>query len=212
MAAIPGGSAQRPAVFFDTAADFREWLAVNHATASELWMGLLRKSSPQSGLNWEDAVLEALCFGWIDSVTQSIDEHTRRQRWTPRQRRSNWSEVNIASAEKLISEGRMRPAGMAAFERRPQAQPGYSYERASQLPPEWEAQLRADPEAERFFYQRATASYRRTCFHWVMSAKREETRAMRLANLIADSAAGQLVKPMRYGETPKWAQPAPTDE
>ena len=81
-------------------------------------MGLYKKHVPDRGLTWEQAVPEALCFGWIDSVSQRIDDDARRQRWTPRKASSNWSTVNIALVEQLTAEGRMRPAGIAAFERR----------------------------------------------------------------------------------------------
>ena len=103
-------------VFFADAAAFRAWLEKHHATATELWMGLRRKGHPDRGLTWEDAVPEALCFGWIDSTSYRIDDEARRQRWTPRKPTSNWSAVNIAHVERLLAEGRMHPAGTAAFD------------------------------------------------------------------------------------------------
>ena len=114
----PGGSPERPAVFFTGPEEFRAWLEANHATETELWMGLNKRHVPDRGLTWEQAVPEALCFGWIDSVSQRIDDDARRQRWTPRKTGSNWSAVNIALVEQLTAEGRMHPAGVAAFERR----------------------------------------------------------------------------------------------
>lgn len=206
MGSHPGGSPQRPALFFDTAEDFREWLAENHATQTELWMGFYRKGAARAGLKWADAVPEALCYGWIDSVAQGIDDQTTRQRWTPRKARSNWSQVNIAIVERLLAEGRMQPAGLAAYERRPQNQPGYSYERESALPPAWEAQLRADPAAAAFFYERATESYRKLCINWVTSAKRADTRERRFAQLLESCAASRLIPTQLYGEIPKWAR------
>jgi len=205
----PGGSAERPAVFFSGPEEFRAWLEANHATETELWMGLYKNHVSDRGLTWEQAVPEALCFGWIDSVSQRIDDDARRQRWTPRKASSNWSAVNIALVERLTAEGRMHPAGIAAFERRREDRSGvYSHENPQQdLPPEWATRLAADVAASAF-WEAATPTYRRQVVHWVLSAKQEATRERRLAQLIDDSAAGRLVSFQRYGEVPKWAEKA----
>lgn len=118
MAGTPGGTPERPATFFASPGEFREWLEANHETATELWMGLWKRHLPDRGLTWADAVPEALCFGWIDSVAQRIDDDAVRQRWTPRKPSSALSTTNIAHVERLVAEGRMRPAGLAAYERR----------------------------------------------------------------------------------------------
>jgi len=193
---------ERPAVFFADAEEFRAWLDENHETATELWMGFYRKGDPDVGLTWDEAVPVALCYGWIDSVSQRIDERRRRQRWTPRKPRSVWSAVNIAHVERLLAAGLMKPAGLAAYERRP-AGAGYSYETAPEPTPAQLTALAADPAAQAF-WDAATPSYRRVATSWVQSAKRETTRAERLATLVADCAAGRLVPPQRYGETPAW--------
>ncbi|KRC59267.1 hypothetical protein ASE14_16030 [Agromyces sp. Root81] len=205
----PGGTPERPARFFATPAEFRAWLEANHDTATELWMGLYKKHVPDRGLTWEEAVPEALCFGWIDSVSQRIDDDARRQRWTPRKAASTWSSVNIALVEQLTAAGRMHEAGLAAFERRREDRSGiYSHENPDQeLPPEAAARLAASPAASAF-WQAATATYRRQVTHWVLTAKQEATRERRLAQLIDDSAAGLLVPFQRYGETPKWTERA----
>ena len=205
----PGGTPERPAIFFSGPEEFRAWLEANHDRETELWMGLYKKHVPGRGLTWEDAVPEALCYGWIDSVSQRIDDDARRQRWTPRKPTSNWSAVNIAIVERLTAEGRMRPSGVAAFDRRRDDRSGvYSFENPPQeLPPEQAARLAADAAASAF-WDAATPTYRRVVVHWVLSAKQEATRERRLAQLIDDSAAGRLVAPQRYGETPKWAERA----
>lgn len=190
-------------VFFADAAEFRAWLEAHHESATELWMGLYRKGDPRRGLTWEDAVVEALCFGWIDSTSFRIDEAARRQRWTPRKPRSVWSAINIAHVERLIAEGRMRPAGLAAYERRDASVAGYSYETQRELEPGQLAALAAVPAAQAF-WDAATPSYRRTAGSWVQSAKREQTRTDRLAALVADCAAGRLIPPQRYGAPPVW--------
>jgi uncharacterized protein YdeI (YjbR/CyaY-like superfamily) len=205
----PGGTPERPALFFSGPEEFRAWLEANHETATELWMGLYKKHVPDHGLTWAEAVPEALCFGWIDSVAQRIDDDARRQRWTPRKPTSVWSAVNIAHVERLTAEGRMRPAGLAAFERRRDDRSGvYSHENGEpELPSEYAARLSADAAASAFWHA-ATPTYRRLVTHWVLTAKQEATRERRLAQLIDDSAAGRLVPPQRYGEVPRWVERA----
>lgn len=205
----PGGSEERPAVFFSDAAEFRAWLEAHHETRTELWMGLRAKHVEPRGLTWAEAVPEALCFGWIDSLSQRIDDDARRQRWTPRTSTSNWSAVNVAHVERLTAEGRMRAAGIAAFEaRRPERTAVYAYEHPEHaLPPELQAHLDASPAA-RAFLADATASYRRGAIAWVLGAKRAATRQERARQLAADSAAGRLIPPQRYGDPPKWVERA----
>lgn len=194
-------------VFFADAAEFRAWLERHHETATELWMGLYRKGHPARGLTWEDAVPEALCFGWIDSTSYRLDDTARRQRWTPRKPRSVWSAVNIAHVERLIAEGQMHPAGLAAYERRDKTVAGYSYETRQELDSDQLAALAAVPAAQAF-WDAATPSYRRVAGNWVRSAKREQTRVDRLAALVADCAAGRLIPSQRYGTRPAWVDKA----
>ena len=205
----PGGTPERPAIFFKDAAEFGRWLAAHHDTETELWMGFYKKGHPQAGLTWEAAVREALCWGWIDSMAQGIDEHTRRQRWTPRKASSNWSTININAVAELTAEGRMQPAGLAAFERRRQDRSGvYAYENGErELPSRYLAQLAADPAATAF-WEVATPSYRKLAVSWVVTAKQEKTRDARMAQLVDDCAAGRMIPTQRYGVEPKWVQRA----
>lgn len=201
---MPHDDVDPKVVFFADAAEFRAWLEAHHETASELWMGVYRKADPRHGLAWEDAVVEALCFGWIDSTVRSIDADVRRQRWTPRTPTSNWSAINVAHVERLIAEGRMHPAGVAAYERRrPEKTSVYSYENAHDLTDAEAAALAADAAAHAF-WRAATPGYRRICASWLHGAKREQTRDARLVTLVADCAAGRLISSQRYGETPAW--------
>lgn len=205
-----GGDPDHPVRFFSGPDAFRDWLDEHHATETELWVGLFKKHAAHRGLTWDQAVPEALCYGWIDSTSYRLDEDATRQRWTPRKAASNWSRVNVALVKGLIADGRMRPAGLAAYERRrPENTGGYTYELGAELalPPADEARLRAVPAAEHFFFVRATPSYRRIAIHWVLSAKQPATRERRLAQLIDDCAAGLLIKSQRYGELPAWARP-----
>ena len=201
----PGGTAERPALFFADAGQWRAWLAANHASANELWMGLAKKHVEPRGLTWADAVREALCWGWIDGRVEGLGADAVRQRWTPRRPGSTWSTVNVAAAEELIATGRMQPAGRAAYDRRRADRTGiYSFEQGDlSLPPAYAARLAADPRARRL-WEGATAGYRKIATHWVMSAKREATRDQRLTQLVADCAAGRLIPSQRYGKEPVW--------
>ena len=191
-------------VFFASAAEFRAWLEANHESATEIWTGFYLKGDPRRGLTWADAVPEALCFGWIDSVSRPAGDGARMQRWTPRKAASIWSAVNIAHVERLQAEGRMRPAGIAAFERRTEDKSGiYSHEQRNDLTPEQAAALAANPAAQAF-WEAAIPSYRRAVANWLQSAKREQTRADRLAATVAACAAGELVSFQQYGKAPAW--------
>ncbi len=200
-----GGTAERPALFFDGADEFRGWLDEHHATATELWMGLTKRHFVPRGLVWQDAVREALCYGWIDSQSQRLDDDAVRQRWTPRRPGSIWSKINVAAVEELIAEGRMTPAGLAAYEKRRDDRTGvYSFEaETSELPEPYQALIDADPRAALFWAQ-ATAAYRKVATHWVVTAKQESTRDRRMGELVADSSAGRLIKTQRYGSEPAW--------
>jgi uncharacterized protein YdeI (YjbR/CyaY-like superfamily) len=185
-------------VFFATPAELRAWLERHHADRDELWVGLHKKASGRPSVTWPEVVDEALCFGWIDGVRRSLGPDSYVNRLTPRRPRSNWSAINIKRVGELIEEGRMTPAGMAAFEARTDDRSAvYSYEqrRGATLEPEQEERFRAVPEAWEWFQARPP-SYRRAAIHWVVSAKRPETRERRLETLIEDSAAGRTVKPL----------------
>jgi uncharacterized protein YdeI (YjbR/CyaY-like superfamily) len=186
-------------IYFATGAEFRAWLEQHHDDHTELLVGFWKRSTGRPSLTWQESVDEALCFGWIDGVRRGVDAERYTIRFTPRQKRSTWSLVNIRRVGELVAEGRMTPAGLAAFEARTGDRSGiYSHERrtAAELEPEQRARFEAAPEAWTWF-QAAAPSYRRQAIHWVTSAKQPETRERRLAALIADSAAGQKVKPLR---------------
>lgn len=204
-----GGTPDKPARFFADAAEFGAWLALHHDTETELWMGLHKKHVPDRGLTWADAVPEALCWGWIDSVSQGIDDDSRRQRWTPRKATGHWSKVNLELVEQLRAEGRMQPAGLAAWEARRREAAPYTHERSGplELPDDYTAQL-ADSPAAQAFWDSATNTYRRVCVNWVLSAKQQSTRDRRMAQLVEDSAAGRLIPSQRYGTVPRWVERA----
>ena len=180
--------------FFASAADFRSWLEQNHGSAPQQWVGFHKKASGRSGLSYDDAVIEALCFGWIDGQTNSVDALSVTTRFSPRRAGSNWSQLNIRRAEELIASGRMHPAGRRAFDARREPAPGeYTYEtRPPDLPEPYASVFRGDHVAWRF-WSRQRPGYRRSMTWWVLSAKREETRLRRLDALIAESAAARTI-------------------
>ena len=185
-------------LFFATPAEFRAWLEAHHATEREVVVGFYKKASGRPSITWQESVDEALCFGWIDGIRRRVDDESYSNRFTPRKARSNWSAINIQRAQELIEEGRMTPAGLAAFEARTDDRSAiYSYEqrRKAKLDPEQERRFRANAAAWEWFSARPP-SYRSAAVYWVTSAKKPETRERRLAALIEDSAAGRTVKPL----------------
>jgi uncharacterized protein YdeI (YjbR/CyaY-like superfamily) len=184
-------------IYFCSPQDFYDWLEQNHETADEVYVGFFKQHTGKRAMSWSEAVDQALCFGWIDTRTNAIDEDRYMQRFTPRRPGSNWSKINVEKVAKLKEAGLMRPAGLAAFERRSDDKTGvYSFENTTELAPEYDAQLRSNKAAAEYFDSRPPW-YRRTAIHLVMSAKREETRLRRLAQLIEDSAAGRDIKQLR---------------
>jgi uncharacterized protein YdeI (YjbR/CyaY-like superfamily) len=182
--------------YFATAADFRDWLDAHAATATELLVGFHKVDSGRPSMSWSESVDEALCVGWIDGVRRRIDEAAYSIRFTPRKADSIWSAVNIAKVAALRAQGRMRPAGEAAFARRSEARSKvYSHERLSdaELSPEEKRTFAAQAQAWRYF-ESTPPGYRRVVLHWVTSAKKAETRAARLATLVAACAAGRRLK------------------
>jgi uncharacterized protein YdeI (YjbR/CyaY-like superfamily) len=184
--------------FFRTSAELRAWLRRNHASADELLVGLHKKGTGEPSITWSELVDEVLCFGWIDGVRKSIDARSYTIRITPRRKGSIWSAVNLRRAQELIGAGVMEPAGIAAFEARDEEKTRlYSYEREqASLGGELEARFRANARAWAFF-QSQPPSYRKNIVHWVVSAKREETRLRRLETLIQDSENGVRVGLLR---------------
>lgn len=183
--------------FFQTPAAFRAWLEAHHATARELWVGFYKKGSGEPSITWPESVDEALCFGWIDGLRKSIDGKSYTIRFTPRKPGSVWSAVNIKRVQVLVDAGRMRPAGLAAFQARRENKSGiYSYEqRRDELEEPYAGLLRKNKAAWAFF-QAQPPSYRKAAGWWVVSAKKEETRLKRLQQLIEDSADGRTIPPL----------------
>lgn len=184
---------------FSTPADFRAWLARHGSTRDELWVGYWKKGTGHSSVNWEETVDEALCFGWIDGIRKRIDDEAYTIRFTPRRTGSVWSLRNVERYSALAALGLIEPPGAAAWERRKEGKTGtYSFEQSKEpaLSSAFLKRLKANAAAWSD-WQARPPGYRRTAAHWVMSAKREDTRERRFTALIADSEAGRKVKPLR---------------
>ena len=180
--------------FFKTPSQLRAWLEQHHDGARELWVGFHKTGSKKGGITSKEALDEALCFGWIDGIRKGIDHASYTIRFSPRKAKTYWSLVNIAHARALIKQGRMAPPGLKAFNDRDQdISRKYSYER--------KAAAFEGHDLERFsaskmawdFFQKQAPWYQRTATFWVLSAKREKTRAKRLDTLIEDSANGRRI-------------------
>lgn len=181
-------------LFFPTQEDFRKWLEENHDKKDEIVVRFYNVKSGKGGMNWSEAVDQALCFGWIDGVRRKVDEESYSNRFTPRRPTSNWSAVNIEKVRVLTEKGLMKPQGIAAFEKRKEEKSVvYAYENeAKEFSKEFEKQFKANKTAWEFFQDQANW-YKRQKIYWVMSAKQEATRRKRLEKLITESEAGKRV-------------------
>ena len=186
--------------FFAEQSDFREWLEKNHAKESELLVGFYKVSSGKPSITWSQSVDEALCFGWIDGIRNSINPESYSIRFTPRKPGSAWSKINIQKVNELTIRGLMFPSGITAFNKRKENKSGiYSFDnRPEKLTCEFEKQFRNNKPAWNYFLSQAP-SYRRTAIFWVMSPKQEITKQKRLNTLIKDCEKGQKIKPLSYG-------------
>ena len=192
----------RGPTFFPTEADFRRWLEANHQTAPELLVGFWKKSSGKPSIDWPQARDQALCFGWIDGIRKSLGEDAYTIRFTPRRKGSIWSKVNVERFEALKAAGLMTAAGEAAYERDKHRSGVYSYEKPlAELSPDEEALFRKDKAAWADWAKRP-AGYRRSALGWVTGAKRPETRAKRLAELIGVSAEGRRLPQYDWQKKP----------
>ena len=177
--------------FFPKDSEFRSWLKANHETAPELLVGFWKKSSGKPSIDWPQARDQALCFGWIDGIRRSLGDEAYTIRFTPRRKGSIWSKVNVERFNALRTVGQMTPAGETAYERDKHRSGVYSYEKpVASLTAEEEAAFRSNKPAWSDWETRP-AGYRRSALGWIVNAKRPETRAKRLAELIAVSVEGR---------------------
>lgn len=177
--------------FFKKPGDFQVWLAKHHQTDTELLVGFYKKDSGKPSITWPESVDEALCYGWIDGVRKSLDDISYTIRFTPRKTTSIWSLVNIKKVEVLTAEGRMQAAGIQAFAARKENKSGiYAFEQKPADLPEAFVKIFCKNKTAWSFFQAQPPSYRKTLIWWVISAKQEATRKLRLDKLIEASAQG----------------------
>jgi uncharacterized protein YdeI (YjbR/CyaY-like superfamily) len=179
--------------FFPTEAEFRAWLEANHAAAAELLVGFWKKAAGKPSIDWPQARDQALCFGWIDGVRKSLGGESYTIRFTPRRKGSIWSDVNVARYAALTAAGQMTQAGVRAFEDETARRGVYAYENAQAKLTPAETALFQGNVAAWADWEKRPLGYCKVALHWVTGAKRPETRARRLATLIADSAAGRKI-------------------
>ena len=165
---------------FATPKDLRQWLKVNYASESELWVKIYKKNTGIESVTWNDVVIESLCWGWIDGIKKSIDDQAYLQRITPRKTRSNWSKRNTEHSERLISEGRMMESGLVHILA---AKADGRWESAyvvseMEVPADFIAVLESKPNAKAF-YETLNKSNRYAIAYALISAKKPETRLRR---------------------------------
>ena len=191
--------------FFRSAPAFRRWLASNHEAKTELLVGFHKRDSGRDSMTWPESVAEALCVGWIDGVRRRIDDESYSIRFTPRKQSSIWSAVNLRKMRELIDAGLVSPAGIRAFERRSAKKSAiYAYENreSAVLDAESMRALKRHRAAWSFF-ESCPPWYRRTATWRIVSAKRPETRARRLAELIACCAEGRSIPTLALSRAPR---------
>ena len=176
----------RPEIYVLGRKEWRSWLIENHAKAEEVWLVYYKKHTGKPTITYTDSVEEALCFGWIDGLKKSIDGEKYAYRFTPRKAGSKWSPLNIKLAKKMMEEGKMTEAGLAAFNQRVTYDEEILKARnAKEIPltPEIENGLKANKKAWKNFNNLAP-SYRKQYVGWLRSAKKPETREERLKEAI----------------------------
>lgn len=189
---------------FVSPAAWEKWLDANHAASPGLWLKIAKLGATRTSVTYKQALEVALLFGWIDGQKRALDEDAWLQKFTPRGPRSRWSEVNRTSALRLVEEGRMRPAGLAAIDSAKadgRWEAAYASQSRATVPADLQAALDAAPAAKKFFatlesHNRYAVLYR------VQDAKKPETRAKRIATYVAMLAKGETLHPARKASKP----------
>ena len=182
----------RPLIHPSTIGEWRDWLTRHHHDTDGVWLARWKKASGKTPLDYAQIVEEALCFGWIDGVTNTLDDGRQAQLLTPRRRGSGWSPSNKERVERLVADGRMTAAGMRVIEAA-KADGSWSMQDAAEAliePPELAAALDANPAARRH-WDAFPRSPRRALIWWVMSAKRPETRQRRVTTIVEEASRGR---------------------
>lgn len=180
-------------ISFATPSDLSDWFSANHDKGGELWVRLYKVKSGVPSVTWEQAVIEALAWGWIDAVKRSLDEKSWLQRFTPRRAKSNWSKKNCAHAEKLIADGRMQTAGLAQIDAAKadgRWDDAYAGQADLVIPAGFLSALAQNPAAK-VQYDKLNRQSLFVIYHRLHSAKKQETKQRRIDNFIAKLARGE---------------------
>jgi uncharacterized protein YdeI (YjbR/CyaY-like superfamily) len=186
-----------PRIPFASAAEWEEWLEDNYAVSEGVWIKMAKKDAGIPSVRYPEVLESALCFGWIDGRREALDERYFLQRYTPRRPRSNWSRINRDTAERLIADGRMRPAGLAQVERAKgdgRWEAAYEGQKSSSVPDDLQRELDARPNAMASFAG-LNSQNRYAILYRLQDAKKPETRARRLAKFVAMLEAGETIYP-----------------
>lgn len=173
--------------------EWRNWLEKNYDSESEIWLIYYKKHSDKQSIPYDDAVEEALCFGWIDSLVKTIDDEKYTQKYTPRKKNSVWSEYNVKRCHKMIKEGKMTDAGLQLIKeakKNGKWNLAYTTKKMYEMPEEMENALKQNKTAWDNFNNFAP-SYRNNYIGWVITAKRPETKSKRIAEVVKRSALNQ---------------------
>lgn len=186
-----------PQLPFASQAEWEKWLEENHAVSEGVWIKMAKKDSGIESVRYPEVLESALCFGWIDGRREALDERYFHQRFTPRRSRSKWSRINRDKAERLIAEGRVRPAGLAEVERAKadgRWKAAYEGQKSIGVPDDLQGELDAHPKAKACFAQ-LNSQNRYAILYRLQDAKKPETRARRLAKYVAMLEAGETIHP-----------------
>jgi uncharacterized protein YdeI (YjbR/CyaY-like superfamily) len=186
-----------PRLRFSSPAEWEQWLDDNHAVSKGVWVEIAKKGAGIDSVRYPEVLDSALCVGWIDGRREALDERYFLQRFTRRRSRSKWSRINRETAERLIAEGRMRPAGLAEVERAKadgRWAAAYEGQRSSTVPEDLQRELDARPKAKAFFAE-LNSQNRYAILYRLQDAKKPETRARRLATFVAMLEAGEKIHP-----------------
>jgi uncharacterized protein YdeI (YjbR/CyaY-like superfamily) len=184
-----------PKLPFASPSEWQQWLEDNHAVSEGVWIKMAKKDAPIESVRYPEVLESALCFGWLDGRREALDERYFLQRYTPRRSRSRWSRINREKAERLIADGKMRPAGLAEVERAKadgRWEAAYEGQRSSTVPDDLQRELDAHPRAKAFFAE-LNSQNRYAILYRLQDAKKPETRARRLATFVAMLEAGKTI-------------------
>jgi uncharacterized protein YdeI (YjbR/CyaY-like superfamily) len=184
-----------PSIPFASPAEWEDWLEDNHALSDGVWIRMAKKNAGIESVRYPEVLESALCFGWIDGRREALDDRYFLQRFTPRRPRSKWSRINRDTAERLIAEGRMRPAGLAEVERARDDgrwEAAYEGQKSITVPADLQRELDARPKAKAFFDELSSQN-RYAILYRLQDARRPETRARRLAQFVEMLEAGKAI-------------------